>query len=1059
MRLVHISDFHIAQNQLEDLTNYIIRPLIQDLKKANEESAIDMVIFSGDLIDKGGASFGQDTELAFYTFQEAVIEPIMSAIGLPLHRFFFVPGNHDVVRSADTRMNENGLKSMLNCSEEVSAFIDTGEEDGIKRVLPFKLFEREYYQDFEGEAQLSNFNSNFKLNLQGQQVGISCFNSSWRCYDSEKDFQNIILGERQITRSREYIEGSDVKIGILHHPLDQFSIFEAKQIEGMLIKDYDILLLGHVHEASNWSKTNMHGSTIISISPSSWTTNVRTQSIAHANGYSIIDFIKGESAVIHHRRYSHPKEAFVANTDLGSDSESGEMIYQLPNASEAMKKDEEHVIIEKIKEVHLTTVDQHLISYETDTNAPKRLEDIFVLPRIVQKEEEKVNEEITVAVEKVFTIEDIGLYEENLLLIGAKEAGKTTLMDRILLEITNNYINYQKIPVYINFEEANSNRLETVISRYLHIGIHEIKNNVLKNHQIVLLIDNMKFENKYKALLRNLEDFLKENPGVSVIATCTSNTEGEIPVEALNQPILEFFKLAFIKGFKTKEIRQLMEKWFSENKYLLDRPQELERLIKTLGSLNISRTPLAISMFLWIIEKQENYAPVNNAQMLENFLERLLSKTATTEVYSADFNYKNKDRLLSEIAYFMYHKNQLNYRVTYQELREFIYKNLKIKKFDFDEEALLRLFIQKGIFAVEKEGLDRFVKFKFACFFQFYLMKNIDKDKEFKAHVLSEEHFLHFIDELDYYSGLNIDDVELLELTVDRMFSEYSTFLSKIESIQYTYDNHFETLNTLIDQLNPADIEKITAKENKQTDEDLDREHDNRLSDKHDTKILKKDNEIHPFTRLERLWLLAAKVLKNTEEIKVEHLKTEAFTKIIKCSIAFATIYKHILNTYLDNKNDGEESKEQFNFIDKFLPVIHQVLVFQTLGTGKLTIVLQEKIEEIIADNDISDMEKFLCVFIYADLKGKNKRKYIDQLIKNTKRYYIKDMIFMKLIEYYFRKDTTKIEEEHYKNLLGDLLTKDDGDSIEKRNFHKKGLFIAKLEKSKQERILLNVGD
>lgn len=1055
MRIVHFSDLHIDARNLEDLSNYVIKPLIRDLEKFNREKKIDMVAFTGDLVDKGGHSFDNDIELAFLMFQEEVIEPIMNVLNLPLSRFFFVPGNHDIVRRADTRAVEAGLKNILINAEEVSDFIDSNTDEGIKRILPFKAFEQQYFEKFEGEYNSSNFQSTFKWELEKHKIGLTCFNSSWRCYESD---DVIILGERQITRAREQIKDCDIKVGMLHHPLDSFANFEVKQIESMLIKDYDVLLFGHVHEGSNWSKTNIYGSTITSISPSNWTTNVRGQSLDFANGYSIIDFSKNENVIIHHRRYDHPKEDFVANTGLG-DSESGKTVYLFPNPSEVIKKDNEFMIIEKIKEVHLNSINQHLISYGTDTIAPKRIEDMFVLPRIVQKKEKKVDEEIYNTTEKIFSIEDISNSKDNLLLVGAKESGKTILLDKILIELTNKFREYKKIPVYINFEQTPSNQIETIISRYLNLGILEIKNDILKNHDIVLLVDNMKFESKYKLILNNLKEFIEKYSNVSVVATCTSNTEGEIPLEALGFSILELFKPAFIKGFQTKEIRQLMEKWFSNNSKLLDRSRELENLIKTLGTLNISRTPLAVSMFLWIIEKQENYAPVNNAQMLENFIERIFAKTASNEVYSADFNYNNKVRLLSEIALLMYNKNQLNYRLSYQEVRTFIFENLKVKKFDFDEEILLQHFIQKGIFTVEKEALNRFVKFKFACFFQFFLMRNMDKDTDFKKHVLSEEHFLHFVDELDYYSGLNIDDAGLLELTVDRMYSEYSGFLSKIESTQYTYDNHFETLKTLVDHLDHSDIEKITDEGNKQTDEDLEREQDKQLSDKQNSKIVKKDKELNPIVRLERLWILAAKVLKNTEEIKVENLKSEAFSKIIRCSIAFATIYKHLLTKYLENTSVDQMKNEQLNILSKILPVIHQVLVYQTLGTGKLTIVLQEKIEEILKDNSVSDFEKFLCVFIYADLKGKNRFEYISSLIKNIKRYYIKDMIFMKLQEYYFRRDTTKNEETYLKNLLGDLLIKNDGELHEQRDLHKKGRFLAKLEKTKQENLLLSAVD
>ncbi|MFA1714149.1 metallophosphoesterase [Peribacillus frigoritolerans] len=1056
MRIIHISDFHIDSNNLEDLRNYVIKPLVEDLIMANNDKRIEMIAFSGDLVDKGGLSFDKDIELAFYTFQEEVIEPLINAINLPLHRFFFVPGNHDVVRSADKEVIEVGLKSVLTNSEKVNTFIDSRDEDGIKRVLPFKIFEKEYFKDFHGEHQLSNFQSAFKWESENKKIGVTCFNSSWRCYDSEKDYQNIILGERQVTRAREIIEDCDIKIGILHHPLDEYAPFESKQIESMLIKDYDILLFGHVHEGSNWSKTNMAGSTIISIAPSNWTTNVRSRDLLFANGYSIIDFSRGLDVKIKHRRYSHHKEGFVANTDLGDDS--GKTVYKLPSASEMIKRENEYIIIEKIKDVHLNSIDQHLISYETDTQAPKRIEDMFVLPRIVQKEEEKITEEeVYSATEKTFSIEEICNSDENLLLVGVKEAGKTILLDKILIELTNNYEEYKKIPVYINFEEAASNKIETILSKYLNIGILSIKKDILKYHNIVLLIDNIKFEDKYKVLLTNLEHFLNEYPNVSVIASCTSRTEEEIPIEALNFNILGLFKPAFIKSFRTKEIRKLMGKWFGINSKLINSSEELEKLIKTFGALNLPRTPLAVSMFLWIIEKQENYAPVNNAQMLENFLERLFTKTSSHEIYSSEFNYKNKERLLTEIALFMYEENQVNYRLNYQSLRNFIYNNLKIKMFDFDEEALLNHFIQRGIFSVEKEGVNRYVKFKFTCFFQFFLMKNIDINKEFKKHVLSEKYYLHFVDELDYYSGLKIDDVELLELTVNRMYNEYNFFLSKIEQIQYSYDNHFETLNTIVNRLSHSDIEEITSQD-KQTEEDEEREHDKQLSDNHDTKITKKDDNINPIARLERLWVLAAKVLKNTEEIKVENLKSEAFSKVIRCSMAFATIYKYAFTKYQEKASEQEEDDEkdgQMEIIMRLLPLIHQVVVYQTLGTGKLKIVLQDKIENIIENDSISDFEKFLCVFIYADLKGKNNIEYIGLLIKNIKRYYIKDMIFMKLLEYYYRKDTTRIEEGNYKNLLGNLLTRDDGDSMISRDFHRKGEFIAKLEKTKREKMLL----
>ncbi|WP_282156340.1 metallophosphoesterase [Cytobacillus gottheilii] len=1054
MRILHLSDFHIDFNNLEDLKNYVINPLKRDLQKSNNEKKIDMVAFSGDLVDKGGLSFNHDIELAFLTFQEEVIEPLLNAIHLPLDRFFFVPGNHDIIRSADKEHTELGLLHLLKNSEKVNSFIDSGEEDGIKRVLPFKSFERAYFYNFNGHYEYSNYQSTFRWNLESFQIGVTCFNSSWRCYDSQKDYQNIIIGERQVTRPRDIISDCDIKIGIIHHPLDELAPFEAKQIEGMLIKDYDILLFGHVHEGNNYTKSNILGSTVISVAPSNWTTNVRNKNIDFMNGYSLIDFIKGSHVEITHKKYSHTKESFVPNTDLGDDS--GKTIYNFPTSSEVARKEDELAIIEKIKEVHLEFIDQHLITYETDTLAPKKIDDMFVLPRIVQKREKTIDEEIYTTDDKNYSIVDICEFNRNILLVGVKESGKTILIDKLLLEFSNYYHKYKKIPVYINFEETSSNNIDILISKFLSLGILKIRNEILNNHDIILLVDNLKFEKKYERLLGKLELFLKEYTNVSLIATCTTSTEEEIPVEALNTNFLEMLQPMFIKGFQTKEIRELMTKWFSKNNKYINHNDGLEKIIRTFGTLNIPRTPLAVSMFLWIIEKQENYAPVNNAQMIENFLERLFSKTTNNQIYFSEFNYKNKERLLTEIAMFMYKQNSINYKVNYQDLRTFIFENLKRKKFDFDEEILLKDFIKKGIFSVEKEGNERFVRFKLTCFFQFFLMKNILNNPDFKEEVLLKENYLHFIDELDYYSGLKMDDTELLELVVERMDDEYSLLMGKIENIQYSYDNQFETLKTIVYRLNHADLEKITSS-GKETEEEIEKRQDQQLSNINNEKFIeKKDIELNPIVRLDRLWKLSALILKNTEETTKENIKSEAFIKILRCSMAFAGIYKFILKKFLEEAEikDNEDELEQYKIMSKMLPFFHEILMYQTLGSGKLSIVLEERIEEIIENEDISDFEKFLCVFIYADLKGKNRMRYISLLIKNIKRYYIKDMILLKLVEYYKRKDTNKTEEDKYKNFLGDLITLDDGQNNSKRDYHRKGKVIAHLENIKKEKLL-----
>lgn len=103
----------------------------------------------------------------------------------------------------------------------------------------------------------------------------------------------------------------------------------------------------------------------------------------------------------------------------------------------------------------------------------------------------------------------------------------------------------------------------------------------------------------------------------------------------------------------------------------------------------------------------------------------------------------------------------------------------------------------------EKIDLDITVKFKSSCFFQFFLMKNIDKSQEFKSHVFEDTNFKKFVEELDYYSGLKMDD---LEFAVGKMNESYEALINRIVSLKYSFDDPFETNHTLVDRLDSNTI-------------------------------------------------------------------------------------------------------------------------------------------------------------------------------------------------------------------------------------------------------------
>lgn len=375
----------------------------------------------------------------------------------------------------------------------------------------------------------------------------------------------------------------------------------------------------------------------------------------------------------------------------------------------------------------------------------------------------------------------------------------------------------------------------------------------------------------------------------------------------------------------------------------------------------------------------------------------------------------------------MYDIKRDNYGLTYYELRDFIRQNIERKKFELiiNDEVILQEFLSKGILSAYYSENEIFVRFKFNCFFQYFLMKNMDIDPEFKAFVLQEENFLYFTEEIDYYTGLKRDQADILELLTKRMNGAFDELITKIEEWKYGFDTIFETKRSIASTLDSSFVTKVTNHDNPK-EEDLDQMHDNMLdSVKPDTGIEKKEDPITNLDTLWRHWVLTAKVLKNTEETDFENLKSNAFDSVITCSMAFVTLYKFLLKEHLRTHKDNVP--EYLTVINRLLPLAHQNATYSFMGTAKLLVVIQEKIEKEIRDERVSDLQKFLSVFLYADLKGKDYHKYIKLFMSTVKRSYMYDMVLLKILNYYYMRSSTKQTDSVYENLIADVIVDSKG--------------------------------
>ena len=79
MRILHFSDFHLCPGEAGKRSLDILDRMIDTNNDLKKEEAIDMVVFSGDMVDRAGAGFPVTYKEALEQFRTQVIDKVVSA--------------------------------------------------------------------------------------------------------------------------------------------------------------------------------------------------------------------------------------------------------------------------------------------------------------------------------------------------------------------------------------------------------------------------------------------------------------------------------------------------------------------------------------------------------------------------------------------------------------------------------------------------------------------------------------------------------------------------------------------------------------------------------------------------------------------------------------------------------------------------------------------------------------------------------------------------------------------------------------------------------------------
>ena len=295
---LHVSDFHLSNGAPYDQV-VILRALVESVKRFREEGHVpDLIFATGDI-----AQFGKAKE---YEVATKFFDGLLNAAGLKPDRLFIIPGNHDV----DRKMGK-GLAPTLDTKEDADEYFDP-DTPPPHLTLKFHAF-TEWYNDYFKTIRSFPTNTTCSpveiLTINKSRIAILPLNSALFCID-DHDQEKLFIGRRCLDAARKQLEAADLKVALIHHPLDWLSPIEKTNIEAKLEESVDLLLQGHFHQASTKSIVAENGGYLKLAAGASYQTRKWPNTAMYAT-------FEGYGVTIFPIRYEdEPKEQWTLDTSL-----------------------------------------------------------------------------------------------------------------------------------------------------------------------------------------------------------------------------------------------------------------------------------------------------------------------------------------------------------------------------------------------------------------------------------------------------------------------------------------------------------------------------------------------------------------------------------------------------------------------------------------------------------------------------------------------------------------------------------------------------------------------
>lgn len=991
--ILHISDVHINASSISEIDS-LVEKLIKDIAKVKSENGIniDLICFAGDLIGRGDMAF--ENEMQIQLAEEHFIQPLLTATGLTEKEFILVPGNHEVDRRKIAKITEKGL-AMISSLDEVNETIYDMQDEYKSRLQSFYDY---MHKKYVPDAETWNLGYSITKNINGINVGIVGLDSAWRSTGAGwEERGKMLVGEHQVGILHNNIKDADLKICLMHHPLDWLSDLEMTNVERRL-NIFDLVLRGHVHDLDDKQICTQKYKTIYNTSGKLYPID------SYYSGYSILDIdMDLSTCCIYSREYlKSPREDFDKALRI---NENGKVEYQLTAYDEA--KAVEYDLKLQLREYYEEATEKYTMLKNIDSYSPDKIGDFFVEPTIFEKSEYERTELTRKEDKKEVPVPLTDLIEssDNFLIIGKKECGKTTVLQRFGISHTTS--ESEKIPVYIDMMKLNKGQDRVLVacqnfifnnmSSDVPITKDQVRN-MLSNGKIICLFDNINISCADHIVW--IQAFTKAYPNNRFIFAAEEKFYQTYTLKELPDFGVEY-KSVYLDCFGKRQVREMVTKW-GEGKDGFDANEMTQKIVTYCNNIHFAMTPFNIAVFMTIWDVDRNFVPINEGKVMRTYLETVLDKFSAEGFQRSEYDYDVKQHFLGYLAYAMCKKDE--YFFTVDEFNHLVDEYHNKKGFKKSQSKFDMIFFEKNILCVNGD----YVYFSNTSIMEYCLASYAAVDQELYELMTAKGNRANFAHELSFYSGIVQDCSKLLNSLNDEITAtilENMDILDEIEKlsigIEFNMDKKgfTEAITNSRRSIDEVDDLEEAPPANKET------------SPMEITKI----STVEESESFMDLLLIYGNVIKNAETADKDQKKIHLENYMLGMNFQFGLMMNDF-SAFLTSKTkddlpdeikekhpnltDEEYDKIKENVLDLLkivLPVAIQFSLVDNVGTPKLEVV----ISELIQANKDKKFTRFMLSFLLCDISNGNVKTFLMNYINEEDSKDILKLILAKLGFYY----------------------------------------------------------